>query len=358
MSTTPARTISILIPAYNAQRELGATLGSVLQQMAPHHALVVVDDGSTDGTAALVEQARAPHPAADITLIRQPNQGVAASRNRLLAAAAGEYVLFVDADDLLLPGSLGALDAAIAAHRPDAIACDFNFWHPQHMRRNRRVSLGYPPEALLRERAQILSTYLADRHTYLWAYVMRRELYARLPQPVFPAGRVFEDLSVLARLLAQCDSLYRLARPTIDYRQSAHSSTRSVSRSWCLDYAYGLRDAAEVFRQTPACDALRLQADVCGCHFYLGMVKESYQLGWREGQAARAEAGPIFLGSLFHDIDTVLAAMEAGSVSSHDHAADAAAARQLRKALSGSLAFNLGKTASRKIKSWQRMIAA
>jgi hypothetical protein len=88
------------------------------------------------------------------------------------------------------------------------------------------------------------------------------------------------------------------------------------------------------------------------------MIKESYQLGWREGQATRAEVKAIFLDSLFHGIDTVLAAMEAGTVFSHDRGADAAAARQLRKALSGSLAFNIGKTASRKIKSWQRMIAA
>lgn len=358
MSGITTRTISILIPAYNAERELGATLGSVLQQMEPRHALVVVDDGSTDGTAALVEQVRQANPAADITLVRQPNQGVAAARNRLLAAAGGEYVLFVDADDLLLPGTLAALDAIIAEHQPDAIACDFNFWHPQNMRRNRRVSLGYPAGALLRDREQIMRTYFADRHTYLWAYVMRRELYARQPQPVFPAGRVYEDLSVLARLLAGCGSMVRLARPAIDYRQSANSITRSVSRKWCLDYAHGLGDAAGFFRQFPASEALRLQIDACGCHFVLGVIKESYQLGWREGQAARAEVKAIFLDSLFCGIDTVLAAMEAGTVFSHDHAADAAAARQLRKALSGSLAFNIGKTASRRIKSWQRMIAA
>lgn len=358
MSGITTRTISILIPAYNAQRELGATLGSVLQQMQAWHELVVVDDGSTDGTAALVEQARLANPAAAVTLVRQANQGVAASRNRLLAEATGQYVLFVDADDLLLPGTLGALDAIIAQHQPDAIACDFNFWHPLNMRKTRRVSLGYPADTLLREREQILRTYFADRHTYLWAYVMRRALYASQPQPVFPAGRVYEDLSVLGRLLAGCASVYRLARPAIDYRQSANSITRSVSPKWCLDYAQGLRDAAGYFRQNPSCDALRLQIDACGCHFYLGLVKESYQLGWREGQAARAQAKAIFLGSLFHGIDTVLAAMEAGTVFSHDRAVDASAARQLRKALSGSLAFDIGKTASRKIKSWQRMIAA
>lgn len=358
MSQNSQATISILVPAYNAERDLGATLGTILQQMGPHHALVVVDDGSTDGTAALVEQLQQANPALDFTLIRQANEGVAAARNRLLAAASGEYLLFVDADDLLTPGTLAALDAVIAEHRPDAIACDFNFWHPHNMRRTRRVSLGYPPETLLRDRDQVMRTYFADRHTYLWLYVLRRELYARQPAPLFPAGRVYEDLSVLARLLAECDSLYRLARPIIDYRQSANSITRSVSRKWCRDYAHGLHQAASFFRQHPVSDALRLQIDVAGCHFFLGLVKESFQLGWREGQAAREEARAIFLDSLFHDIDTVLTAMETGTVFSHDHGADASAARKLRKALSGSLAFSLGKTASRKLKFWKRMIAA
>lgn len=358
MSGNTQPTISILVPAYNAERDLGATLGAILQQMGPRHALVVVDDGSKDGTAALVERARQDNPAADLTLIRQDNQGLAATRNRLLAAATGEYVLFVDADDLLLPGTLDALDAVIAQHHPDAIACDFNFWHPQNMRKNRLATLGYPENTLLRDREQILCTYFADRHTYAWAYVLRRALYASQPMPLFPVGRTFEDVTVMGRMLAQCDSLYRLARPTIDYRQSANSMKRAVGRKWCLDYARALHDCASYFREAPASDALRLRIDATGCFFFIGLLKETFQLGWREGREVRREVKEIFLDSLFHDVDTVLAAMEAQTLPSRDPGGEASCARQLRKALADNLGFNIGKTASRKIKFWQRMIAA
>jgi glycosyltransferase involved in cell wall biosynthesis len=351
-------TISILVPAYNAERHIEACLRSILQQMTPQHALIVIDDGSTDATAPLVESLRQAHPAAAFTLGRQENQGIALTRNRLLDSATGKYVLFVDADDLLLPGALAALDEVIARERPDVIACDFNDWHPHNMRRTHRVSLGYPANVLVRDREEILRTFFIDRHTYVWANVMRREIYARQPAPLFPPGRKFEDLTVLAQLLSDCGSLYRLARPTIDYRQHRGSLKRSVSRGWCRDFALAVLDLRRHFEQTPSSDSLRLYIDVAAVHFYIGILKATYGLPWSEGKAARAEVAALLARSLFHDLDTVLAAMEEGTVKSHNRRADRKAAAQMRKALGGSLVFTMVKMVSRKLKMWQRMASA
>lgn len=354
-----SKTLSIVVPACDAEPFIESCLRSILAQMEPQHALVVVDDGSRDGTGELAADLQREFAHADFTLIRQPNQGVARARERALAAAGADYVLFVDADDMLDPGALIALDAVIGRHHPDVIACDFNFWHPEQRRRKcRREALGYPPQALLNDREAILRTFFADRHMYVWANVFRREIYRRVPQPVFPPGRVFEDVSALARLLAECGTLYHLARPVVDYRQHPGSLKNAVSASWCMDFAQALQQLKQSFAALPASDAVRMHMDVSACHFYIGIVKNSYLLPWREGCAVREQVRERFLDSLFHHPLAVLAAMERGGVTTRDRKADAAAARQVRQALAGSLAFSIAKTASRRIKLWQRQAVA
>ena len=88
-------TISVIIPLYNKEREIGDTLRSVLAQTLQPTEIVVVDDGSTDHSAALVEAIPSPL----IRLVRQPNAGECAARNRAIAESRGELLALLDADD-------------------------------------------------------------------------------------------------------------------------------------------------------------------------------------------------------------------------------------------------------------------
>lgn len=94
--------VSILIPAYNDEEYIGASIESALMQTYPECEVIVVDDGSTDGTVAEVSGFDS------VTLITQPNQGAPAARNRALEAASGAYIQFLDADDLLNPTKIEA----------------------------------------------------------------------------------------------------------------------------------------------------------------------------------------------------------------------------------------------------------
>lgn len=94
--------VSVVIPAYNAERFLGETLESVLSQTLPPDEIVVVDDGSTDSTSDLV---RSFHDRR-IRLIVQPNAGTAVACNRGVSAATGRWIAFVDADDVWMPEKL------------------------------------------------------------------------------------------------------------------------------------------------------------------------------------------------------------------------------------------------------------
>ncbi len=96
-----ASLVTVIIPAYNAARTLDETLHSVRGQTYSHLEVLIIDDGSTDGTAAIALH----HAAADgrIRLIRQANAGVAVARNSGLEQAKGEWIAPVDADDLWHP---------------------------------------------------------------------------------------------------------------------------------------------------------------------------------------------------------------------------------------------------------------
>lgn len=93
--------VSIITPAYNAEQYIDETLNSVLASSYSNIEVVVVDDGSTDSTAAIVEQHAARDPR--VRLIRQSNAGACRARNNAIENARGYYILPVDADDLIMP---------------------------------------------------------------------------------------------------------------------------------------------------------------------------------------------------------------------------------------------------------------
>jgi glycosyltransferase involved in cell wall biosynthesis len=102
--------VSVVIPAYNAERFLGEAIESVLAQTYAPVETIVVDDGSSDGTAAVAAAYD------EVTLIAQRNSGPSAARNRGFAACGGEFVAFHDSDDMMTPDKLSVQVGHILAN--------------------------------------------------------------------------------------------------------------------------------------------------------------------------------------------------------------------------------------------------
>jgi glycosyltransferase involved in cell wall biosynthesis len=109
--------VSVVIPAYNSSKFIAQTLESVLAQTYAAKEVLVIDDGSTDDTATIAEQFGAP-----VRVIRRQNARQAASRNFGVAEATGEWIAFVDADDIWESFKLERQMAELALH-PDADVC-------------------------------------------------------------------------------------------------------------------------------------------------------------------------------------------------------------------------------------------
>lgn len=110
--------ISVIIPAYNAAKYINKTIQSVLEQTYLDWELIIINDGSTDATLEQISQISDPR----LKVFNFPNAGVAISRNRGMNQASGEYIAFLDADDLWTPDKLASQLSALKANPQAAVA--------------------------------------------------------------------------------------------------------------------------------------------------------------------------------------------------------------------------------------------
>jgi glycosyltransferase involved in cell wall biosynthesis len=121
-------TISIIIPAYNAERWILECLNSCLRQKYHEFEIIVIDDGSTDSTYSTIARHVETH-GGPVRVFRTANRGASAARNIGLGRAQGEYVIFLDADDMLAEGALEVLGSIAGETGSDAVFgmhCDFD----------------------------------------------------------------------------------------------------------------------------------------------------------------------------------------------------------------------------------------
>lgn len=109
--------ISIIVPSYNYGHLVAETIGSIQRQTYTDWEMIIVDDGSTDNTAAIVKERAAADPR--IRFFQQSNAGPSAARNLALREAKGDFIQFLDADDLLEPGKFSS-QLAVFAGMPEA----------------------------------------------------------------------------------------------------------------------------------------------------------------------------------------------------------------------------------------------
>ena len=221
--------ISAIIPLYNKERTVGAALESILGQRVRPFETVVVDDGSTDGGAAVVEALAAQHPEAGIRLVRQPNAGVSAARNRAIAGARGEYVALLDADDLWTPDHIAGAVRMIEKY-PDCVIWSSSF----RIDDGHRLSDGDTPdsEGVVDFFAESLEHYAVIPS----AAVLRRRTV--LECGGFPEGmRMGEDQYLWVKM-ARCGAVCCSPARTAVYSKTADNRSSSIYRREECPYSF------------------------------------------------------------------------------------------------------------------------
>ena len=192
-----APAISVVIPLYNKEHHIARAVDSVLAQTWRHFELVVVDDGSRDGGAAIVEG----YADRRVRLHRQANAGVSVARNQGVALTAAPLIAFLDADDAWEPDFLDQVMTLQARH-PQAVAVAMNY---EVVAPNGTRSLGVDPARAPSQLLDPLAYFRIGKHgspVFSSAVAVRREALAAAGG--FPEGvRLGEDIDTWLRLLFQ-----------------------------------------------------------------------------------------------------------------------------------------------------------
>jgi len=224
--------LSLLVPVYNVEAWLEPCVRSMVDQGVDGIEIVLLDDVSTDGSSAVISRLVDAHPGVVRAFAHERNRGLSAARNTLLSHARGDYVWFVDSDDLLLPDALRALRDAITTGAPDLVLCDyrvvrdrFTLKHRLRGELHRRTFAG-PARTRLEDRSLLVEGLMASGQLHTWSKIARRDVWQQAP---FPEQRYFEDIAVIAPLVAATRSYWYVPEPWLGYRQRDDSIMRSFT---------------------------------------------------------------------------------------------------------------------------------
>ena len=210
--------VSIVVPAYNVEPFLPSCVESVLAQTMPDWELLLVDDGSSDGTGEIIREYEKRDKR--VHGIFQTNAGAAAARNRALDAATGEYVAFLDSDDRYKPAMLESLLDAEERENADVAACGAevfpeNGGETELLPIREQILLG--PEA-------VTEYFLrGEQGLYcVWNKLFRRSLIGDIRFSPYTRG---EDALFNAKVLQKCGKYVGIGPCLYDYRKREGSVT-------------------------------------------------------------------------------------------------------------------------------------
>lgn len=241
-------TVSIIVPVYNVAPHVDSCLASIAAQTFAGIEVLVIDDGSTDGSEKICEQWMLRDKR--FCVLHQRNQGLSAARNTGLRIATGEYVQFVDSDDYVDPRYTELL---LQAARKSGCPCAMCGYVKHHMDTQEEYApTSYPTTINAHDCIESVLTRSKERQASIifcvWNRIYHRSLFS-LNDIEFPEGHVYEDVCVMVPL-AHCSGTIALI-PNILYHKNERlqsiENTLSVHKIAEIVYAYAvLRSNIEV----------------------------------------------------------------------------------------------------------------
>ncbi|MBP5154870.1 MAG: glycosyltransferase [Lachnospiraceae bacterium] len=213
--------IDVIVPVYNVQAYLSNCIDSILKQSYGDLELLLIDDGSDDGSGAICDSFAEQD--SRVHVIHTENRGVAATRNRGLEwamAGPAEYIIFVDGDDWLEVNMLEVLLRKAQDQRADVVFCGITF-----ERKNRSTPLSLTKE-VYSIREALISVIDGPISSRLMNKLWKKELFNGI---FFPEGRTYEDIAVTYKCLLHARRMETVAAPLYHYRLRNSSIVHGTS---------------------------------------------------------------------------------------------------------------------------------
>lgn len=212
---------SVIIPAYNCIDTLKNTVESILNSGLFDFEVLIIDDGSTDGTTELcdllVKDKR------EIRCIHQQNAGVSTARNVGIEMAQGEYLLFFDSDDTVDEGTLKHAAELVYQTKPDMMIFGLTFDYYLHGKMYRRDSFVYSKEVLLNREQwsyEFMDLYICNALSPVWNKFIRRSILMEYQVRFHKDLIEMEDFLFVVCCMTYCENIYVLPEAIYHYRQA------------------------------------------------------------------------------------------------------------------------------------------
>ncbi len=225
--------ISVIIPVYNVVKYIDKCMESVLNQSYSNLEIILVDDGSTDGSGELCDKYQRNDER--VKVIHKSNGGVSSTRNMALDIIKGDYICFADSDDHMAPDMIEKLVNAVTTYDCDITICGF------YIERDGELSMEDPDEreVLFFTRDEALDELIDDRRVfnYLWDKIYVKSLFDDIR---FPIGRNYEDEAIMYKVFSKATRICKIPDRLYYYnkRTGSISDHRSDNKKWysnCID---------------------------------------------------------------------------------------------------------------------------
>lgn len=218
--------ISVIVPVYKVEQYLNACVDSILAQTYTNLEIILVDDGSPDQCGAICDEYAAKD--SRVKVIHKVNGGLSDARNAGMEVSTGDYLAFVDSDDLLAPDALDVLYGLAEAHHADLVIGG-------HVRFSDETVLSFSP-AQTPEQVMTPSEAMIEffkNGCASWARLYKRAVHIHT---FFPVGEINEDEAIVLSLLDHCETVVKTDQVIYGYRNRPESITTSTFSLKKLDW--------------------------------------------------------------------------------------------------------------------------
>ncbi|MBR7179886.1 MAG: glycosyltransferase family 2 protein [Oscillospiraceae bacterium] len=213
--------ISFIIPVYNCKEYLPACVASIQTAVAEDYEILLIDDGSTDGSGAVCDELSAKF--SEIQVVHQENAGASAARNQGILEASGELLLFIDADDSIDSAALGRVLAD-----PHTVECDltifgltFDYYH--NGKCYRQDPLYHDYDGVMDRSCwsnNFVQLYRDNSLSPVWNKVFKRNMILAHNLELDTSMFLYEDFEFVLRYISHCDTIWNVPQAIYHYRQS------------------------------------------------------------------------------------------------------------------------------------------
>lgn len=219
---------SIIIAAYNSENYIAKTLDSIIAQTFNNYEIIIINDGSTDNTATICNSFVEKYNF--IKLINKKNEGVAIARNIGLKIAKGNYIIFIDSDDIIFTSSLNKIHKILTS-------CDIDFLKYEYITINEYGNKLYQNYTILQRKPyrnkvmnvkDFISDVMLDEY-FLCMHIFKKNIIDKFNIKFLEGCSINEDTLFIVQYLIHCKRCYYLPNIIYGYRKHDNAATAEIS---------------------------------------------------------------------------------------------------------------------------------